>query len=415
MEDFKKIPDGAVVIDGRPYLNIEKIPGLPKEVQVIEGIPFVDINTFKEFQNLYTPPGWYWCEFYGGTKEYRCFLIADTLRRAEFFQMDKYNRLLDSSVRPIYQHGGLYVRQDPSHAMPGFYIVSPDKGFRSTDDLALNQYLQMRFLDYEIGQAMNQLFGIQKIFRANEERKVSYQNVHTWLLPIDELAPEKSINEWNTLEYMIRFSSWRTYKDVIVRYNELLERHLETAKLRERADRFQSYLLKFLDALDRVSLTSERNDEMDDHCIFSNNGILVEQDSAAGIPGFYAIKNTTAISRQYSNEAAIAYFRMRFIDYRVRTAMRDVLKIEHAYKLHEDIGQGPHNAPVRIMPIIDIDKYNRIYHFTISEYMKEHDSWQNNAATIQFYNQEMRRHLKKLNLKSEDDLFRSILGEYFGL
>lgn len=71
-------------------------------------------------------------------------------------------------------------------------------------------------------------------------------------------------------------------------------------------------------------------------------------------------------------EAVVAYLRMRFLDYSMRIALRDVLGVSYAYKLQEArSATGYDLSPIRILPIRDIDRHNRIYNFAINDYIAE--------------------------------------------
>lgn len=416
VEGFHQHPAYTTIIAGRPYLHSRHLDVHPLELQFRDGVAYIDIDTFREFQELPTPTGWYWCEFYGGSKEYRCFLLPGHLRRAEIFQIKKYNQLLDESVEPIYQGNGLYVRQDPSHAMPGFYIVSPDKGFQSIDMLELILYMQMRLVDYEVGMAMQAVLGISKIFRVNEERKVAHQNVHTWLLPLTWLDTAPSILDVNTLDYMLTFSSWRQHKDSIIGANKLMRHYLESRGVTKRFDSFFLRMQQF--SRKRSLLQDELSDAVADSksgddsiVLYRNRGIIAKLDAQAVIPGAYCIFSEPDVRGAEQNPITV-YLRMRLLEYMVRTGLRERGNVSHAYKLQEDKGFGAHTSVIRILPIVDIERYDRIYHFTISEYIQEHSSRERNSSAVKSMHLALRSYLTDVRMLEQDNLLHDQLSEW---
>lgn len=332
-------------------------------------ILFVDIEEYSTFQNLHTPQGLYWCEFYGGRKNYRCFLVSEHLRRAELLQQEAYIALLDQSINPIYNYTDIVVRQDPTHAMPGFYIVAPRQAYRSTDALDLGLYMSMRFIDFRVSHTLKESYNIKCLYRVNEERKVAYQNVHTWLLPLDHLPHQTSIEEWNTLEYMLKFASWRQYKKEIISLNKKMKAELEHSKLQHFANLWSSILKERAHSL---LINDDIHSNITEQCnstqgvIYENKHIFIKR--APGILGHYVVMQTHTGTIQNLQYREKLYLRMNYLAYQLRVILRQQLNIEYAYKLSEENTQYPECAPIFILPITDISKYNRIYHFKISEY-----------------------------------------------
>ena len=250
---------GVRSIGGHQRVRLTDLPGLPDAVRVTGGVPYVDIESFDEFATLPTPDGWYWCEFFGGERQYRCFLVPATFRRAEFLASQRHQRLLERSITAVYSDAVTTVRQDPTHAMPGFYVVAPTEPYFATDDLSLKQYLAIRFVDHEIGCLMRTHLGISDILRVNEERKVAFQNVHTWLMPMDAPCEGASLFDRSLLTYLLRYSSWRGHQELIRADNEILRDQTAASGLRLRAD-------AVMQALDAIRLSpSLRNARTANH------------------------------------------------------------------------------------------------------------------------------------------------------
>lgn len=412
-------PENSVFVDGQAYLEVGLVKGVPDRLQFENMVPFIDIDTYSEFQKLCTPQGWYWCEFYGGEKQYRCFLLPSNLRRADFFKLDVYNSLLDESIEPIYSHNNIVVRQDPTHAMPGFYIVAPNQGYASTDQLDLALYMNMRLIDYRIGSMLKDIFGIKKIYRVNEERKVAYQNVHTWLLPIDTLE-NKSIEEWNTLDYMVRFSSWRDYKSIIIEYNQRMRHLSQETSLAERSDLWNKCFMNWdISVSQKINNCPRAADTsslfLGNDIVYANEGIQIRYVSQTNIIGHYVIeflnnKNANHFLRNEEN-----YLRVRFLDYQARIALREVLNIEYVYKLCEKKGDLEGCPPVFLLPIFDINKYNRIYHFTIADYKKTFSDQKIDAHRIKEMNEKVRAYFYDINLHPMDNVLIASIREFHNL
>jgi len=348
-------------------------------------ILFVDIEEYSTFQSLHTPQGLYWCEFYGGRKNYRCFLVSEHLRRAELLQQEAYLALLDQSVSPIYNYSDIVVRQDPTHAMPGFYIVAPKQAYRSTDALDLGLYMSMRFIDFRVSHTLKESYNIKYLYRVNEERKVAYQNVHTWLLPLDHLPHQTSIEEWNTLEYMLKFASWRQYKKEIISLNKKMKAELQHNKLQHFANLWSNILKEKAHSL---LINEDTHSNIIEQCNSTQEG---------------TIQNV-----QYREKL---YLRMNYLAYQLRVILRKQLNIEYAYKLSEENIQYPECAPIFILPITDISKYNRIYHFKISEYK---ESFKNETISDSDYaktNNIISIYIKYCNLIEKDNILSDIIDQ----
>lgn len=56
--------------------------------------------------------------FYGGTKNYRGYLVPEDLSRADF--MEQYPEYIPIQNMPIYENNGIILRADPKFPCPGF-------------------------------------------------------------------------------------------------------------------------------------------------------------------------------------------------------------------------------------------------------------------------------------------------------
>lgn len=351
---------------------------LPSGARVIGGIVCADVDRFADFQALATPPGWYWCEFYGGTREYRCLLVPQALRRAELLRSPPHLKLLDASIEPIFAADGIAARQDPSHAVPGFYIVAPDEPYRSTDALGLSQYLRMRLVDHEVAEHLRRVLGVRRLLRVNEERQVAYQNVHTWLLPLDRLSDGVSIHDLNTCDFLTHAASWRQQRARIEVLNATMREALAEARLADRVRDFGACIAGVcVETSQRLAAALEAGASISpvasDVTLYRLDGIVIKRRDALAAAGFYVIEPEAAQSCDTLSRTLL-YLRMRFLDHVLRVELRLVLGVEHAYKLQQDLqdGRGAPPAPIELLPIHDIGRYDRIYHFRIADYLREH-------------------------------------------
>ena len=351
-------------------------------------IQYVDIDSYQQFHQLPTTEGKYWCEFYGGNKNYRCFLVDKTFHRATLLADNRYLDLLDVSILPIFESPSFSVRQDPSHPMPGFYIVAPKHVFHATDQLSLTNYLTMRFLDYAISDLLV-AHKVKTVAKVNEERQVSYQNVLTWVLPMD-LASGESIKSINTLDYMIRFGRWRETQEQIVELNANLRKRILAQDLRSKTHQFECIIhqllqnSELLNSLESLISASTQHSELDttitcEQPLYQHMGISIYH-SVSWLPGHYHI--THRPNPELAENRLCTYIRMRLLEFVIRVAMRHITAIQHAYKVHEQDLDSQLVGTIEIIPIYDINKHNRIYNFRISDYISRYGGQFEDALKI---------------------------------
>jgi len=188
---------------------------------------FVDVNDRSELLSL--PEGYRYLDFLGGEKELRCFVIPYDMPRSQF--VDQHGDLLDECLTPIYQNGGIIVRQDASYPLPGFYILSFKKHFPSfdkVDDLThLRSFLIIRYLR----QGMRDVLKIPYIHFHYEEKPAKSCNVHYWLMPVQEQNGNTPIiYDLDIRHYLNQFKFQENKKNIRF-YNKKMKEFVESIDL----------------------------------------------------------------------------------------------------------------------------------------------------------------------------------------
>lgn len=165
--------------------------------------PFLDVQAKADLPA--PPPGFRYLDFLGGSRELRCFLVPREMRRTEF--MRRFPEQLDATLRPIYEHRGVVVRQDCSYALPGFYIVSFEPAFDALDRVPLGRFAESAVVLHTVRAAMRAELGIEHIHLHYEEKAEPSCLVHFWLMPIRSRQgkPETLLTHLDLHDYLGQF------------------------------------------------------------------------------------------------------------------------------------------------------------------------------------------------------------------
>ena len=198
-------------------------------------VPFAhcDVDSRKEIPA--NPPGFRCLDFIGGVKEWRVYVVPDTITRDSF--MRGHPELFDPLLLPIYENRGLTIQQDASYALPGFYVISFHAQYRSLDEIDVRQAMRSCFITRELRRAMREQLGIQYVHMHYEEKASASFNVHYSVVPApdDGFGQPLRLMRTNLREYLAgyRMSEQRA---VIDAYNRRLVSHFEATGLRGRDD-----------------------------------------------------------------------------------------------------------------------------------------------------------------------------------
>ena len=188
-----------------------------KQPKVIS-MQYFDVTKLEDLPPL--QEGYRYFDFIGGTKEYRCFRAPIDLSRGTF--MNQHGHLLDECVQPIYKHNGITISQDTSCPLPGFYIVSPDKQFRSIDEVDPITHQRLSFLTREIRKLMREHLNIQFTHIYYEEKANKGCHVHYWILPINDIKQNPRLYKFDVKDYMDQFT-FRDNKQTILDFNKKMK------------------------------------------------------------------------------------------------------------------------------------------------------------------------------------------------
>jgi diadenosine tetraphosphate (Ap4A) HIT family hydrolase len=204
---------------------------------------FVDVSSRLEIP--VAPPGYRYLDFLGGERELRCFLVDESMPRPLF--IEKHSEVLDPALLPIYENAGIYVRQDASYALPGFYVLSFKTQYPSIDQMDAKSHMRASFVVREIRKGMREVLGIDYIHIYYEEKPDLSCNVHFWLLPVRNPRTGNTtvIMRLNLREYLAQFR-FSEQKKKILQFNAAMITYIADTKLQLR-DCQLSVLLNSLD------------------------------------------------------------------------------------------------------------------------------------------------------------------------
>ncbi len=203
----------------------------PRPAEAALPVEYVDVGDRAEIPAA--PAGWRYLDFLGGTRHLRCYLVPRDLPRSRF--MAEHPDQLDESLHPIYDHDGIVARQDASYALPGFYIVSLDRQYRSMDEMGELLHLRVFLILREIRAGLRNRLGVEHAHLYHEEKPDESSNVHYWLMPARTDVTEKAsvIMRLDLRKYLSQFR-FPTERDTICAYNRAMRDYLHAVDLRSR-------------------------------------------------------------------------------------------------------------------------------------------------------------------------------------
>ncbi|GGK03036.1 hypothetical protein GCM10010123_36230 [Pilimelia anulata] len=180
------------------------------------------------------PPGYRYLDFLGGSRDLRCYLVPADTPRCVFLR--RHRDVLDEALQPVYDHRGVCVRQDASHALPGFYIVGLDRQYPALDLMDEDTHLRVALVLRAVRAGMRAALGIDYVHVYQEEKPDPSCNVHYWLMPIVEPCGDATtVARLDVGRYLAAFR-FPDHRATIRQYNRRLRRHLAAADLAGRDD-----------------------------------------------------------------------------------------------------------------------------------------------------------------------------------
>ena len=117
--------------------------------------------------------------------------------------------------------------------------------------------------------------------------------------------------------------------------------------------------------------------------VYDKDGILITQDNSFALPGFYILSFT----KQYISLDKIPedlYIKAQSLLYKLRAAMRDVLKIEHVNIYYEEKNTNSNNVHFWVMPKYDSKKLQqKLYDFQLNKYLNKFEFKENKLKIIE--------------------------------
>ena len=206
---------------------------------------FFDISARSELTP--EPLGYRYFDCIGGTKEKRYYLAPEYVPRAYF--LEEYESYLDECLAPIYKNDNICIRQDPSFAIPGFYIISPVKHYNSLDQMDITTYLRLFLLLYDIRKGMRDILNIEFVNIYYEEKPKKSCNVHLILLPIYNKENPRLVNFNLSKHFSEHEFCYTKNKKIILENNEKMRRYIENVGLYEKDEIFKNQIQEILSAI----------------------------------------------------------------------------------------------------------------------------------------------------------------------
>lgn len=203
-------------------------------------LEYVDVDDRNDFPN--EPEGLRFVYFYGGTKNYRGYLVPQDLSRADF--MEKYPEYIPRQNIPVYENNGIIVRADPKFPCPGFYIISLNKTYRSFDLIDDVTFLRFTYVLKKLKEGMRNELGIKYAHLLSNEKSDPYVNVHFWLVPVNGTT-SPDLLDFDVKEYLNSFVP-KEEIDKIIDYNNRLRKYFDKLNLVEKDNNLNKKLKEFL-------------------------------------------------------------------------------------------------------------------------------------------------------------------------
>lgn len=196
-------------------------------------LEYIDVEKREYFPK--EPSGMRYIHFYGGTKNYRGYLVPETLSRADF--MEQYPEYVPEQNLPIYENNGIILRADPKFPCPGFYILSLSKTYKAFDLIDDITFLRFAFILKKTKEGMRKVLGINYAHLLSNEKSDPYVNVHFWLVPINGVT-SPDLLDFNVKDYLNSFNP-KEEMTKILDYNNKLREYLKEIKLKEQDNNLQ--------------------------------------------------------------------------------------------------------------------------------------------------------------------------------
>jgi len=193
---------------------------------------YIDVNSLDELPEL--PQDQRYFDTIGGSKNFRCFIAPKDYPRNIFLLENEH--LLDKCLSPIYKNNGITVRQDTSCPLPGFYIVAPDKHYKSLDEIPIIDYIRLMFIIYNIRKGLRSIMHIDYAYLLYEEKENPSCNVHFWILPITDIKKYPRMYKFDIKQYMDTFELKNNHGKIINTNMKMIS-YLESEKIIEKDNR----------------------------------------------------------------------------------------------------------------------------------------------------------------------------------
>ena len=202
-----------------------------------KNLEFIDVEKREDFKD--PPIGYRYIHFYGGTKNYRAYLVPENLSRADF--MEQYPEYIPEQNIPIYNNNGIILRADPKFPCPGFYILSLSKTYKAFDLVDDITFLRFAFILKKAKESMRKVLNINYAHLLSNEKSDSYVNVHFWLVPINGVT-SPDLLDFDIKEYLNSFKPKEEIEKIIL-YNNKLRKYFEEIDLVTQDNIFTETLL----------------------------------------------------------------------------------------------------------------------------------------------------------------------------
>ena len=190
-------------------------------------LKYIDVEKKEDFPP--EPKGMRFIHFYGGTKNYRGYLVPEDLSRTDF--MEQYSEYIPIQNIPIYENNGIILRADPKFPCPGFYILSLNKTYKAFDFLDDITFLRFSFILKKAKEGMRNALGINYAHLLSNEKSDPYVNVHFWLVPVNGIT-SPDLLDFDVKTYLNSFIHKENIDKIII-YNNKLRKYFEEINLVE--------------------------------------------------------------------------------------------------------------------------------------------------------------------------------------
>jgi len=161
----------------------------------------------------------------GGNLNYQVFMEDNKLSRGDFMRIHEND--IEWFLRPLKLSNRTFLRQDAKYAIPGFFILSPQKEYHYVSDMPGMLFAEIIQKAIKIRNFLLSFEGVKSVYLYYDEHYKKPSSVHFWVLPIyKSCSGTPSVLDQSVWTYMDTFE-YRKNKDTIMKIRRTIEERID--------------------------------------------------------------------------------------------------------------------------------------------------------------------------------------------